>query len=54
MWLCSFLIAESVRIKIVDAPLMLTLKTYTQLLYTQQLYAKKHVIIIDNQYIVSM
>jgi len=38
MWLCSPLIAKGVRHKIIDAPLTLTSKTYSQSLDAQQLY----------------
>jgi len=40
MWLCTTLIADRVRIKIIDTPLTLTLMSYWQSLASQQLHAK--------------
>jgi len=54
LWLCSPCIGENASLKIVDAPLMLTIKKYQQSLYAQQMYAKFHVVVIDSQYVVSM
>jgi len=50
MWQCSSLSAECVRLKIVDALLMLTVITSKQPSYTQYLYAKNGILIIDIQY----
>jgi len=53
MWLCSPLIAENITRKIVDALLMLTLKTCQQSLDVEKLYTKMHTVIIDSQWIMS-
>jgi len=52
MWQCSLLIAECVRLKIVDALLTLTLLTSKQPSYIQWLYAINRLFIIDIQYCV--
>ena len=54
MWQCHPLIAECVRLNIIDTLLTLTLITSKQPLYTQQLYAMYHIHIIDIQYWVCM
>jgi len=53
MWLCTPLIDDRVRLKIVDALLTLTVMTYKQSLDVQQLYGNR-IVILDSQYIVSM
>jgi len=54
MWLFSPVIAETVRLKIIDTPFMLTILQYFHLLDVQQLYAMMHTVIIDCQYVSSM
>jgi len=54
MWLCSRLFAENVRLKNVDALLMLNLMTYWQSVGAQQLYVKMHIVVIGSQWIISM
>jgi len=54
LWVCVPEIAELVRLIIVDAPLILTLKIYCQSLNTQKLYVEMREVSIDRQYIVSM
>jgi len=51
---CSPLIAECVRLKIIDNLLMPILITSKQHLYTQYLYATNHIHIIDIQYCIVM
>jgi len=54
MWLCSHLFAENVRLKIIDAPLMLNWMTYWQSVGAQQLYVKLYIVVIGSQWIVSI
>jgi len=54
MWQSRPYVAKRVRPNLIDAPLMLTLKTYQQSLDAQQLYPKMHTMIFDSQYIVSV
>jgi len=54
MWLCSPLIAENVRLKIMDALLILTLMTDGQSLDDHQFYAIMRIEVIANKYIISM
>lgn len=54
MWPCSSLITKNIKLKIINTPLTLTLKTYQQSLYTQQLFTKLPTVVIDSKYIISM
>ena len=51
---CCTLLAENVRPKIVDAPVMLILVTYSQSLDDQQLYGIMHRVVVGSQWIISI